>query len=80
MAAVIALFGLGILVFRLEIDDKHALRHAHLDRGEPDPRRVTPMVSEENFGVVDIDWAKRQVTFDLLSDKGVTFEKRTARF
>lgn len=47
---------------------------------EPDPRRVTPMVSEENFGVVDIDWAKRQVTFDLLSDKGVTFEKRTARF
>lgn len=47
---------------------------------EPDPKRVTPMVSEENFGTVDIDWGKREMTLDLLSDKGVTFEKRTVRF
>ena len=30
-------FRLGIRVFRLQVDHQHALRHADLDRGEPDP-------------------------------------------
>ncbi len=47
---------------------------------EPDPRRVTPMVSQENFGMVEIDWASRQVTFDMLNDTGASIVKRAVRF
>lgn len=47
---------------------------------EPDPRRVTPMVSEENFGMVEIDWTARRVTFDMLDDSGATIVERTVSF
>lgn len=55
------------------------LRESGTDR-EPDPRRVTSMVAEENFGMVEIDWTARVVTFDMLNDKGLTIEKRTVDF
>lgn len=55
------------------------LRESGTDR-EPDPKRVTPMVAQENFGMVEIDWAVREVTFDLLDDSGATIEKRSSRF
>lgn len=38
---------------------------------EPDPRRVTKFFSIENYGLVDIDWAKRTLTMTL---KGNTSE------
>ncbi len=43
---------------------------------EPDPKRVTDFISEENFGLVDIDWAKRTFTMSMRGNKG---EERVAR-
>jgi alkaline phosphatase D len=47
---------------------------------ELDPRRSTEMISQENFGLVDIDWAQRAVTLRLLSDEGTEFASRTFGF
>lgn len=32
---------------------------------EPDPRRLTDFISEENFGLVEIDWKKRSFTLSM---------------
>ena len=32
---------------------------------EPDPRRLTDFISEENFGLVEIDWEARTFTMSL---------------
>lgn len=37
---------------------------------EPDARRTTQMVTEENFGLVDVDWAKREMVLRLMDDTG----------
>ena len=37
---------------------------------EPDPLRMTDMITQENFGVVDIDWAQRHVHLRLMDDDG----------
>ncbi|WP_284124745.1 alkaline phosphatase D family protein [Parerythrobacter aestuarii] len=37
---------------------------------EPDPRRLTDFISEENFGLVEIDWDAREVTLKLLGNQG----------
>lgn len=37
---------------------------------EPDPRRLTDFISEENFGLVEIDWQAKQVTLKLLGNAG----------
>ena len=33
---------------------------------EPDDKRLTDFISEENFGMVEIDWAARTFTMSLL--------------
>lgn len=37
---------------------------------EPDDRRVTDFISEENFGLVDINWAAQEVTLSLKGNQG----------
>ncbi|MDC0887204.1 alkaline phosphatase D family protein [Altererythrobacter sp.] len=37
---------------------------------EPDPRRITDFISEENFGLVEIDWAAEQLTMSLRGAAG----------
>lgn len=43
---------------------------------EPDPDRVTDFIGEENFGLVDIDWAARELTLTLLGNEGQTHAQR----
>ena len=43
---------------------------------EPDPKRLTDFISEENFGLVDIDWAGRTFTMTLRGNQG---EERVSR-
>ncbi len=47
---------------------------------EPDPARVTDFISEENFGLVDIDWDAETVTMRLLGNQGETRVERTVGF
>ncbi len=44
---------------------------------EPDPRRVTDFIAEENFGVVDIDWAANALTLSLRGNAGEIRATRT---
>ncbi|GAA4052620.1 alkaline phosphatase D family protein [Parerythrobacter jejuensis] len=37
---------------------------------EPDPRRITDFISEENFGLVEIDWDAEQLTLSLRGAAG----------
>ncbi len=37
---------------------------------EPDPKRLTDFISEENFGLVEIDWDRQQVTLSLRGSQG----------
>jgi len=48
--------------------------------GEPDARRTTAMITEENFGLIDIDWSKREVALRILDDKGSEFVSQTVGF
>ena len=43
---------------------------------EPDPRRLTDFISEENFGLVEIDWEAKTFT---LSMRGSGGEERVSR-
>lgn len=47
---------------------------------EPDPRRVTDMITQENFGMVEIDWATRQLTLRLLDDRAGALTSRVIAF
>ena len=47
---------------------------------EPDPKRVTDFISEENFGTVDIDWGAKALTLRLLGNRGETRVERTVRW
>lgn len=44
---------------------------------EPDPSRVTDFIAEENFGLIDIDWAARELTLSLRGNQGETRVSRT---
>lgn len=44
---------------------------------EPDPKRVTDFISEENFGLVEIDWQREAVTLSLRGSEGETRVTRT---
>lgn len=44
---------------------------------EPDPRRVTDFISEENFGLIDIDWAARTFTMSMRGSAGEVRVTRT---
>lgn len=37
---------------------------------EPDPKRVTDFISEENFGLVEIDWPRRELRMSLRGKEG----------
>ena len=37
---------------------------------EPDPKRLTDFISEENFGLVEIDWRGKRVTLSLRGNQG----------
>ncbi|WP_379549501.1 alkaline phosphatase D family protein [Qipengyuania sp. DGS5-3] len=39
---------------------------------EPDPKRLTDFISEENFGLVEIDWRREAVTLSLRGSEGET--------
>jgi alkaline phosphatase D len=47
---------------------------------EPDADRITDLIGEENFGLVDIDWAARELTFTLLGNKGQTHAQRVVKW
>jgi alkaline phosphatase D len=44
---------------------------------EPDPKRLTDFISEENFGTVDIDWGAEALTLKLLGNRGEVRAERT---
>jgi alkaline phosphatase D len=44
--------------------------HMHIPPGPPDPVRVGPVFFEANFGSVDIDWEKGEVSINLHEDNG----------
>lgn len=43
------------------------------DDREPDPRRKSKLFSQENFGLVDIDWNKKTVRLSLIDNQGESF-------
>lgn len=43
---------------------------------EPDADRVTDLIGEENFGLVDIDWGARELTLTLVGNAGQTHAQR----
>lgn len=47
---------------------------------EPDPRRVTAFFSQENYGLVDIDWDAQAFTMTIKGDDGETLATRTVRW
>lgn len=47
---------------------------------EPDPLRQTRLVADENYGLVDIDWASRKMTLRLMDTKGGQFVYQTVDF
>lgn len=44
---------------------------------EPDPKRVTDFISEENFGLVEIDWDAKTFTMSMRGSEGETRVTRT---
>ncbi len=44
---------------------------------EPDPRRLTDFISEENYGTLDIDWKRKTMTLRLKGDSGEMRAERT---
>jgi alkaline phosphatase D len=44
---------------------------------EPDPKRLTDFISEENFGLVEIDWKAKTFTMSLRGSQGEVRVKRT---
>ncbi len=47
---------------------------------EPDDKRVTDFISEENFGLVDIDWASRSFTMSMRGSEGEERVTRTVQW
>lgn len=47
------------------------------ERLEPDPRRLDGMFSQENFGMVEIDWERREVSLGLRGAGGEKLASRT---
>lgn len=37
---------------------------------EPDPKRVSDFISEENFGLIEIDWPRQELRLELRGDQG----------
>ncbi len=47
---------------------------------EPDPKRLTDFISEENFGLVEIDWDAKSFTMSLRGSEGETRVTQTVSF
>ena len=47
---------------------------------EPDPRRVSDMIAEENYGLIDIDWRAKSFTLTLKGNSGEERASRTVRW
>lgn len=47
---------------------------------EPDPKRTTPMITQENFGLVDIDWQAKTLDMKLLDAEAKPIVTRSIRF
>lgn len=47
---------------------------------EPDPRRLTDFISEENFGLVEIDWRARSFTMSMRGNQGEVRVTRTVNW
>lgn len=47
---------------------------------EPDPKRVTDFISEENFGLVEIDWPRRELRLALHGKAGEVRTAQTVRW
>lgn len=47
---------------------------------EPDPKRVTDFISEENFGLVEIDWPRRELRLALHGKAGEVRTTQTMRW
>ena len=47
---------------------------------EPDAKRLTGMVTQENFGLVDIDWNARTLVLRLMDDRGAEIVSRRVTF
>ncbi len=47
---------------------------------EPDPKRTTPFFAVENYGLVDIDWRKKQVTMTLKGDTSQTYAEQSFKW
>ncbi|MGI8942781.1 MAG: alkaline phosphatase D family protein [Qipengyuania sp.] len=47
---------------------------------EPDPMRITDLISEENFATIDIDWEAEALRLRLLGNQGETRAERTVNW
>jgi len=47
---------------------------------EPDPKRLTDFISEENFGLIEIDWDARNFTMVMRGSEGETRATRTVNW
>ncbi len=47
---------------------------------EPDPKRLTDFISEENFGLVEIDWDAKTFTLSMRGSQGETRVSRTVEW
>lgn len=47
---------------------------------EPDPARVTKLIAEENFGMVEIDWPTRRLTLSIRGAAGETRAEQVVPF
>ncbi|MEL6878613.1 MAG: alkaline phosphatase D family protein [Pseudomonadota bacterium] len=47
---------------------------------EPDPKRLTDFISEENFGLVEIDWEAKTFTMSMRGSEGETRVTRTVNW
>lgn len=47
---------------------------------EPDPLRVSDFISEENFGLLEIDWPRQEIMLSLRGAEGETRASRTISF
>lgn len=47
---------------------------------EPDPKRTTGMITQENFGLVDIDWRGKKVTMRLMDADAQQIVAQTVSF
>ena len=56
------------------------IRNANPSAIEPDPLRQTALFGVTNYGMLEIDWAARQVMLGLQGIDGTTLARQSAAF